>query len=1096
MDAGTRKFISIIVVAVMLLTGLLTALMLLPPPEGYNEEGDGSGGNKGWEVKWDTYLVTGDAQWKGWDQPLEYPVFIEPGASLTIKDSDISVSLEDMIFWEGSVINVSQGASLRLVNTDLVVNAHLGLKDALIDTTRYSDQPPSIWRVLNLKDATDPVLEFDLEFMRGESYVVVAVQRTPSSELRPIEVLDAEEVGLGYWSNVRVPLVDYIGSTPRVSIFVHNSTAYDVLLTNIEVTDAGGPLEGDILGRGDLWDDGWAVNEFDRFVDVVERYWSPYEPRIQPLITSMGKTTITDSQVLSQPGLRRDWRGYRPQGLGKPGIDLGTTVWTSPRDGGMNVTGELKVEGSRIEYVPITVTYGSLDLLDSTLIGDCEVVTQVGGRANIEGCDLAYVYGEGIWNDGLDLRRTWLLALERDIDFTVKDCNFSGEGTFVGIHINRAAATLEGNRFFNLSLGMWVHEVNEEMRWASVDPVSTFEDSCGLYFLETHECTVVFEGPDEPSMGVTKPVRWRGQYLKEVPGLESFSMTKYVTPHYAELCVPVIVVGKDIGQHQVDLVSYTVHPDWSDSHHFSLYPEERSITVWLEDEDDDIPGTYLSSTFDAGPTSGVLAHRMATYMDLTYLVKPYLNVTMDGRLVERVYLNESEYNWSDGMEYILHDIEIPPGPHSVNVSLAASWYDFQEYIIELDSTSFGVYRITGNETWEEAHEFLVDHFYSIIMVDAGLNIDGIDFQMGDPASPDYKRYSILTWEGTYLGFDSITGEDRWMVLTVAGYGSVTVKEFQVDAYLRFSNTTVVVDNMMLYDTYLQSYSAHFEIRETISTGAMTLHLMDNSTCIIDGVDVDVLSAIEVYVEGSNLTMRDVSFQTDDDARFFLGSIFEGVIIVESCEFTGIPVTARFADMNATFTFEDCTFLGKRAFLAVEAGYYTVDEETDPMNYLPHNGSISGNSFEGKDSGLLFDVGLRETILGVNHLSDGARAYARYRPEVVISGAGVYGYNISTLDCYEFYKLGRLAYSNMDEAYNYLVDVTADLLDGSDPGYVPVVVWVKWSPYYGSQGTVVGFLDVPISSAQILVRGVNWERIDHAIERLLEDFVIENNWWNG
>jgi hypothetical protein len=1096
MDPGTRRFIGIILVAVMLLAGLLGTLMLLPQPEGDNDDDGNGNGPSGWEVRGDIMFIEDDVQWKGLDERMEYPVSIEPEASLTIVDSDIRVALEDLIFWEAPAFNISWGGTLALSNSNLTIDAHPGLKNALLDTEIYSQMAPVIWRAVNLLDAVDPVLEFDVEFLRGYSNVVVAVQRTPDDRLEPLEVLNAEEVGLREWADVRVSLHEYVGSAPRVALFVHNSTAYDAILTNVRVTDGGEPLKGDILGKGNLYDDGWAEEHFGTFLSVIDRYsYDDYELHIQPLVSGRGDVSIVDSNVLSSPGLRRDWRGYYPMAAGKPNKGLGAIEWTSPKRGGIDIMGDLEVLRSQVTYVPITVAYGSTHLTDSSFIGDCEVVTLLGGDATVEGCDLAFVSGDGIWNDNLNLGNTWLLAIESPDDLsTVEGCSFSGEGIGIGLHLNRATVDIDNNAFTGLGAGLWVHEVEEDMKWSSVGPAMDFDPSCDLYYLETHECTVDFEGTNEPWVGTNEPVQWGRERLEELPALGEIFMAEYETPHYSVFSVPVLLVGPDIGVHLVEEVSVHVSPHWHEGKTVFFSPQERTVVVYLEENEVQPGYTYFySPIFDVGNVSGALFHRMRAYADMTWLEDPYVNVTMDGRFLERIDINESDYNWSDGSANIDLVHSIPPGPHEMNVSMAASWYEFHEYIIELDYVKFWVYRMTGNETWEDVADWLAGRSHGIVMVDAGVRLEGIEHNMtGHELS--YQRLVILTWEGSHLGFDSFRTTYQWMSFTTSGNGTMDFVDLDLYGYHTIRNVTLTIDSLTSPYYYMESYGAHVEYTGSIEAGTCFMQNMNGTEVIIDGVDISLEDALDIYGFGSHLTLRDSSITTDGMATAYIGTIYGAVTVVESCTFTGVPLAVRFHDVNNSWFVEDCTFIGHRAFMTLEMGNWVHIDGADPSLVIPHNASISGNRFSGEGSGFLFDVELLG-LMEDNRVSDGAKAYVRYSPEVVVAGTGYNTYNMSTLDCYDFYKLGRLAYTSNEDAYNLLLDVSADPLDVADPGYVPVVVWVTSTPS-SSRGYVSGFTQIPIASDQMIVRGVEWDNIYASIDVMLEDFNIEDNWWTG
>ena len=560
---------------------------------------------------------------------------------------------------------------------------------------------------MNLQEAEHPYLEFDLEFWQGRSYVVVAAQRSPDDRLVPLEVLDVEEVGLREWTHVTVPLHDYVGSTPRVVVFVHNSTAFDVLLKGVPGTEDGDPLPGDFLGSGDLERDGWEVGYFETFDDLVGRY-SSWE--ISPLITGSGDVDIRDSRVLSSPGLSRDWREYRPQGGDKEGMGPFATVWTTPKNGGINMTGDLRIERSVVSYVPIAVSWGEVELLDTSFVGDCEVLTIAGTTGRIEGCDLSFKEGDGHWDYRGNLDDTWLLALERiGTTFVINDCTFSGEGIGVGLHLNRAAFGLSGCTFSDLGVGLWVHEAKAGTGWGTID-TEAFEDSCDLYYLETQECTAEYDGPEEPPDYETYAAWLSDKSIYTVPDVEGLHTTEYMTAHFSEFSLPLLVVGPDIGEVEVEEVRVRIYLGWVQARYLTLDPRVRWVPIWLEDEDVPVPSSmfdyFYSIDHDVGAEAGVMEQILSFGYDPSIFVRPYLNISMDGEQVDRLYLEDLGVNVSQSHVNVSLTHNIPPGPHNLTVSLAVAWYELEEYILELDNVTVFVYRVTGNESWEEVVDWL------------------------------------------------------------------------------------------------------------------------------------------------------------------------------------------------------------------------------------------------------------------------------------------------------------------------------------------------------------------------------------------------------
>ena len=137
MDKETSRFLSIVIVAMLLLGGLWSALMLLPTPGG----DDGDKNDQGWRVEDDTILVYSDATWSNWDTVLEHPVQIEWGCTLTIEDSYLEVPLELMVFEGFQQFTIMDEASLVMMNSTLVVDEDPQLRTAMFGAYENNGTP-------------------------------------------------------------------------------------------------------------------------------------------------------------------------------------------------------------------------------------------------------------------------------------------------------------------------------------------------------------------------------------------------------------------------------------------------------------------------------------------------------------------------------------------------------------------------------------------------------------------------------------------------------------------------------------------------------------------------------------------------------------------------------------------------------------------------------------------------------------------------------------------------------------------------------------------------------------------------------------------
>ncbi|MCK4970031.1 MAG: hypothetical protein KAS77_05870, partial [Thermoplasmata archaeon] len=250
MDTGTRKFAAIVVAILLVLVGLVGALVWMQLDQGEDIDDDR---DEGWSAYRDLlYVVDGDARWTDWDLTLNVSIEVEAGGSLLLEDSRIEIPIENLALSYSPAIYVRRGGSLELNRSELVISVDPELDTAWVCTSDYySDLIPHMWRVVNLVGTTAPVLEFDIELWSEGCRVAVAVQVAPDTDMELLGVFGADEVGWRKWSHVEVQLDDYIGTTPRVVVFVNGPSGKTLLLSDLRVNDGNGPLPGDLFMTGD-----------------------------------------------------------------------------------------------------------------------------------------------------------------------------------------------------------------------------------------------------------------------------------------------------------------------------------------------------------------------------------------------------------------------------------------------------------------------------------------------------------------------------------------------------------------------------------------------------------------------------------------------------------------------------------------------------------------------------------------------------------------------------------------------------------------------------------------------------------------------------
>jgi len=1003
MDEASRRFMSIIVVAMLLLVVLMMTLVLIFDPPG---DGDGEDRDPGWKEKDGLISVYANATWSGWDRTLALPVRIDVGCTLTIEDSRLEIPLEAMVFDHRSPFEINWEGSLVLRNSTLVVDADPQLEGALVNPYSYDPANPVAWRVVNLRQAVDPVLEVDVMMARGLSYLVVAAQMAPDGPLEPLEVLEPEEMELYQWTTLRVSLEDYVGGTPRVAVLFQDSNSTDIMVSNIRVTDGGDPLPGDIFLTGDLAEDGWTLEHLSDFTDLL----SHGEWIINPLIVGTGDLLVEDSRVLSLPGLYRRWSYYRPQAQGGA-----TTLDRVPDAGCINVSGDITFLSSEVAYVPIKSMYGAASFEGCTLVGDREILALAGMDATVVDCDLAFQTREGLWSTGFDDVTTWLLSMESiGAQALVEGCTFTGEGIGTGVVLNGASVIMEDCSFSDLTIGVWDHESIVPLSWLGSDPSVSFSSSCRIFYMETAEVVLEFEGPERPTSIGHGYTYWSSIILDDVPGLEDVAMMEMMNDHYAHISLPVVVIGPAMGKVVVEGVELHVQPRWSDDGEtITIDPRVRDHDVWIEDDED--PGNYYEHSvfqywrLDVAEEAGVLREVLAMSMK-DYFTEPYLNISLDGVQVDRVDLSGPEYNLSSYGPPVVIEQAIPTGAHNVTITVGA-YYAPLNWTLELDRLTAWVYRASERGEAAEAAEWLVGRSLSALMIDPGTDLQGYD-HVEEPVDV-YQQFSILTWEGSHVEVDRLVFDpSTWEHLILAGNGTVVIGNADFhDTSLTIKNCTTIIQGLTSNDYLSASISgAEVHLVGGLHIDRAYIEVWNGTDLRVEGIEVNIEEDLDVIVLGGRASIGNCTFSTSTKGRVGMSSAYGASWTFDSCTFEGVPLDVRFYDHNDTAHVRDCVFEGGRALMTMLPSQW--GDAVDPSLMVPRNGSVSGNAFTGEGAGLVVDPLVRERLLGTNQIVDGAKAYVLFDPEVVIqSGNADYIANITTLDSFIFQRTGYVPWDS-------------------------------------------------------------------------------------
>jgi hypothetical protein len=1098
MDSGTRRFVSIVVAIMLLLAGLMTALILIIGPN-LNEDS----GTEGWHMKGGSIIVDGNAKWVRWNKTLIHPVHIVPGGNLVIEDSQIEIPLERLIFSSEPGFNLSNDSLMRVVNSTISVKKDPRLYKALFDPWEGEISTPAAWRVANLKGSDsfvstiDPFLEFSVLMTEGEGTVVAAVQRMPDEIMKPLFVVGSNDVEPMKWKDVRISLASFIGTTPRITVFIHESTARDVLISDLRISNDGDPLPGDIAMMGRPDKEGWSTGHLYKFMEHF-RDWDWW---INPLIEGSGNMTIIDSIIEASPNLDRKWQRYRPQSVGLEGQGPYATLQSAPFTGALNMTGDLTLERSTFSYVPISAWGGEISIIGSRFLGDCELVT-IGCNPEIEvtvkdSDFILHIPKENQERYSID-EITWLLAIERGRWLTtVKGCTFTGQGTGIGIHINRGAIVLEDCTFSDLLVSLWVHDVVPSEEWIGFDPTMDFQDSSGVHYLETKEVIVYFEGEGIPAPSANESGEWNGHWPSDVIGIPTIYMMKYETPHYQIITLPSIIVGPHLRENVVKSTKVYCRPDWVEISNGRTVTIDHSITEMRVAFNDSVP---VSSTFwgrvssfsDVGNANGILQQEVSIRIDHENLLSSYLNVTLDGEVIEAVDLVEINNNITDYEEELYFNHSIPTGPHNLTYHLIGTKYnDTGRIDIRIESTM--IYRI-DRQPEDDVFAWVIEGYnHGIVMVDEGVEVQGLEYS--PEQMPRTFSCDIITGRGSEVTIDRLdVSSDYGASLSLLGNGTIIIEDLLIPfLWYEFKNCTVIIGNISTDF----AYGSGRNVNLTLDGGTikdLRLIAYNDSNLQVQGLNVALGYTFIIQCFNSSLYMRDCVFSGSAKYSAIVAGVNESNIEVRDCTFEGAPLDARLYEGNTSLRVTGCDFSGEGAYLFVLPSHYYTYNNRALLDTMPIGGSVDGNVFDGPGTGLIFYPPYKDVLLGVNTFIGEAKTLAFFRPNVTILEDDDDYLTITTLSHYKITVKDWIDHSEFEEEWlNYLVDVTDNIERMEDPGLVDVVL-IETHDKKSLGGRIVSFQEIQVADSHLTIHFTDWDYIGDEISRMYNTYGRKVNRW--
>jgi hypothetical protein len=156
--------------------------------------------------------------------------------------------------------------------------------------------------------------------------------------------------------------------------------------------------------------------------------------------------------------------------------------------------------------------------------------------------------------------------------------------------------------------------------------------------------------------------------------------------------------------------------------------------------------------------------------------------------------------------------------------------------------------------------------------------------------------------------------------------------------------------------------------------------------------------------------------------------------------------------------------------------------------------VSGNTFTGEGSGLIYDTTIAGGLLAQNSLTGGASAWGVFSPRIAFLGDPTGRKFHQTFLPRDGYLLDMpfTDYSH-DRTEKVLIDMTEDPLGLPPDVVVPILVRSTWYSYYSSRG-VIGYDEVHVTWASVTLQDPSWPYLRDLTEDLIKRLGEDNNWW--
>ena len=1063
-----------IVVAILVVLSTVSYYVIWPPEELPNG-GDGPLLEPyPWQLPTDAQEVVADTTWTGRTGVLDAPVRVDANATLRLVGCNVTVMLEDLVFWNRPAFDIGGGGALVIEDSSITIFRDPRFERSVIFNYWGSFTGVTyIARPVNLTEAIDPVLHLDVSWWGGGSPLAVGVLPHWGTRVTVLHEIEPGTPRHHEWRSYEVSLRAYKGTVPWVVVFAMRPQTDMAFIGNVSVRDGAAPPHGDAFPTGDPLEDGWSarsIYEPGNFMNAYghgRSYTSDTAGLWQGLITSDGEVDILGSRLLAPPGLpRRLVLDYEKEQM-DPDEVVGLD-YVGCQGGHVQVNhSRLVIEGSELENVPIVTNGTRLEVSDARIVGDCDLLSLESPWGFLEGTTLVARDPAEFLYDAIRMERyIWSVGVRGSSParrLRMTDCSF--EGGDQAIDLSHADVEMSGCSFDGVDqYVIWDHSSVGLGDWSSIASTNTFTRCPRNLLLRTG--TVELEAY-VPEGSVSRPGQPDSAWVHS--DLEVYNNISYKWSTFqanrTRLIVPEVLVYASFKVAVAKAPS--VWLEWAQRHlEVPIEPGVASMRVDISKDPEaewwvDVHAPIALRTIERAPGGGPGCYTVEAQVDLRDLVA--LNITLDilldGGLLRRIdFNNESEYqdDWGDWY-YIEQNVTLEGGWHELNASISGEvpldMYTFSDVPTLIDGSSFRLLMV-GSAAWSDDGRGPFDADRVLLESGGSLLLRPDASAVGSTESLELKA---VCENGTRIRIDGsgLHGIDSLSV-QVMGNVSLEVQNITADTLQLMTDGMVDYREVKGFDTALWNCTcAHFYFfmfGETMTAENLVVtdgaYFDSYGTCDISFIGCSFAGwGLLGTVQGGSLEMEGCTLEEGAYGGMQVTTMGACDFAVRDCTFNGGALkllrNGLYLDEHLGVEVEGCTFRGDGAFLYVGVGLNDMTNyDGMPWTVMDATGRIVNNTFEGPGTGALLHHGLYAALFGTNTMGPGARLYAHYiamlmvihgdsrppRPDswAVIEGGGVTA-------SYPFTIV-----RDFDADGEVLLDVTGDTNLESSPPPVPII----------------------------------------------------------